>query len=205
LAVASFVAALWTGSNGALVIEKALNRAYRKSGRRRNFWRQRLVALLSILGVGLILLVSTNLVVFGKMLIAAAEHWWRPAGWVLGWLKVLRWLMPMGGLFAVSLFIYTVGPECKQQRVWRTIWPGAATFVALWWLVSWLFGEYVSSLAHYNKVYGSMGTIVVLMVWLYLTSYALLVGGEVNALLWQKTLRRNRALGKPSQYRRFYS
>lgn len=205
LAVVSFLAALWSASNGALVVEKALNRAYSKSARRRNFWRQRLVAVLSVLGVGLILLVATNLVVFGKMLINAVEHWYRPAGWVLGWLKVLRWLMPVGGLLAVSLFIYTVGPERKEQRAWNTVWPGALAFVLLWMLTSSLFGEYVTNLGSYNKVYGSMGAIIVLMVWLYLTSYAFLIGSEINALLWRYERRgRQNRTAKTSQYRRFY-
>lgn len=204
LAIVSFVAALWTGSNGAMVIEKALNRAYSKSGRRRSFWKQRIVAVISILGVGLILLVSANLVVFGKMLIMAVERWWQPEGWVLLWLQVLRWLMPIGGLLAVSLFIYTVVPERKGG--WQTIWPGASAFVLLWILVSLLFGQYVTNLSSYNKVYGSMGTIIVLMVWLYLTSYALLIGGEINALLWRREIRKKQLQpAKPSQYRRFYS
>jgi membrane protein len=205
LAIVSFLAALWTASNGALVVEKALNRAYSKSGRRRNFWRQRMVAIFSVLGVGLIILVATNLVVFGKMLIAFIEHWFRPPVWILAWMTVLRWLMSVGGLLAVSLFIYTIGPERKEQRAWKTIWPGALTFVALWIFTSLLFGEYVTNLGSYNKVYGSMGAIVVLMVWLYLTSFALLVGGEVNAMIWRHTIGRKHRPGKPSQYRRFYT
>jgi membrane protein len=105
------------------------------------------------------------------------------------------------GLLAVSVFIYTVVPE--RRGSWKTIWPGACAFVMIWILISLLFGEYVTNLSSYNKVYGSMGTIIVLMVWLYLTSYALLIGGELNALLWRSEMRRNKLLIKPPQYRRF--
>jgi membrane protein len=73
----------------------------------------------------------------------------------------------------------------------------------IWILVSLLFGEYVTNLSGYNKIYGSMGTIIVLMVWLYLTSFALLIGGELNAILWRSEMRRKKLLTKPPQYRRF--
>lgn len=209
LAIISFLAALWTGSNGAVVIEKALNRAYRKGGcRRRSFWQQRLVALFSVLGIGLILLVSANLVVFGRMLINIVEQWWQPPGAILAWLKILRWLMSIGGLLAVSLFIYTVGPERKEMRSWKTIWPGAVAFSTLWICISLLFGAYVTNFSSYNQLYGSMGAIMVLMVWIYFTSYSLLIGAEVNALCWRYEIRslQNKAAKhpKPSQYRRFY-
>jgi membrane protein len=65
----------------------------------------------------------------------------------------------------------------------RRAWPGALTALGAWLAVSWAFGEYVISLGKYAVYYGSLAAVAVLLVWLYLTSLALLLGAEVNAIL----------------------
>ncbi len=181
LATISLLGALWISSNGALVIEKALNRAYGCTERRRNFWQQRLVALLIMLGMGLILLVFSNLLVFGELLISMIAHWLHPPSWILSGLNALRWLVLIGGFMTISMWIYSIAPESQLFSAWKRTWPGAVVFVTLWALVSLLFSAYVTNMGNYDNVYGPMGAIIILMIWLYLTSYALLIGGEVNA------------------------
>jgi membrane protein len=65
----------------------------------------------------------------------------------------------------------------------RRVLPGAVAAVALWMVISWAFGVYVSSLAEYAVFYGSLAAVAVLLVWLWLTSFAILVGAELNAQL----------------------
>jgi membrane protein len=65
----------------------------------------------------------------------------------------------------------------------RRVWPGAAAAIAWWLVVSWAFGAYVVSIADYALYYGSLAAVAVLLVWLYLTSLALVLGAEVNAEL----------------------
>jgi membrane protein len=67
--------------------------------------------------------------------------------------------------------------------VQRKVWTGTFVALSLWALVSWAFGTYVRTIAHYAVFYGSLATVAVILLWLYLTSLALVVGAEVNAIL----------------------
>jgi membrane protein len=182
LAIAGLLGALWASSNGAMVVIKGLDRAYRCTGENRNFIVQRLVAMGIVLGMGLIMLVGSNVLVFGGMIISAVEARFSPGGLLVLLLEVVRWGLPLVGLLPVSMFIYIITPNRPRRGAWKEVWPGALTFVGLWVIISWLFSLYVSNMANYSKVYGSMGAIVILLFWLYLTSFSLLIGGQVNAI-----------------------
>jgi membrane protein len=184
LAIISLLGALWTASNGAITIEKALNRSYQCTDMQRNFWQQRVVALLIVLGLVFLLFVVSNLIVFGDLMFNAIQTYLRLPVWVLTLLAFLRWCIPIIGLVPVMGFIYWIAPDYKHTPTTKkVVWPGALTFVGVWLLISWLFSLYVTNLGTYNKIYGSMGVIIILMVWLYLTSFTLIIGGEVNAIL----------------------
>ena len=183
LAILSLLGVLWTSSNGAMVVIKALNRAYRCEPDTRNLIVQRLVALGIVVGMSVILLVCSNLVVFGGMMIGAVEYYFSPEGLVVRTLEVLRWILPLITLGLVSVFIYAIAPNRKVTRSsWPDAWMGALTFVVLWVLISWMFSMYVTHMANYSKVYGPMGAIIILLFWLYMSSFALLIGGQVNAM-----------------------
>jgi membrane protein len=184
LAVVSLLGALWTASNGAVTIEKALNRSYQCVEQQRSFWHQRLIALVIVLGLGFLLFVGANLIVFGDLIFDALQRYLFLPDWLLTLLAFLRWSIPIIGLVPIMGFIYWVAPDYSHSRTRKkVVWPGAITFVAVWLLLSWLFGLYVTNMGNYNKIYGPMGAIIILMVWLYLTSLTLIIGGEVNALL----------------------
>jgi len=184
IAVLSFLGALWTASNGVKSIEKALNRAFRSVEKRRGFLQQQGIAFLAVIGLGLLMLVSANLIVFGEVIFNLIQSSmpiapeWMP---IFNW---LRWGLAIGGLVFVIFFIYWIIPDtsAKQLPLSQRVLPGTLLFVPLWILLSWLFSLYVANFANFNKVYGSMGAIIVLMSWLYLTSYILIIGGEVNAM-----------------------
>lgn len=182
LAAAGLLGALWASSNGAMVVIKALDRAYRCTEESRHFIMQRLIGLSIVVGMGLIMLVFSNVIVFGGMALDAMEAWFRPYGLAVRLLEVARWALPLAGLVLVSMFIYSIAPNRKIRGHWKETWPGALTFVGLWVAISWLFSLYVSNMGNYSKVYGPMGAIIILLFWLYLTSFALLIGGQVNAI-----------------------
>lgn len=182
LAIASLVGALWASSNGAMVVIKALDRAYRCTEETRNFIVQRLVALAIVVGMGVILLVCSNLLVFGGVLIDTVERYFSPDGFMVSMLEIVRWVLPLVGLVLVSMFIYAIAPNRKKKGAWKETWPGALTFVSMWVVISYLFSLYVSNMGNYSKVYGPMGAIIILLFWLYLTSFSLLIGGQVNAM-----------------------
>jgi membrane protein len=184
LALVSFLGALWTASNGAITVEKALNRANHCIEIKRTFWQQRIIALLIVIGLAILLFVCANLIVFGGLMIDAIQDFLRWPEWMLRLFGFLRWSIPIAGLVLISGFIYWIAPEPLEgrERERKSVWPGALTFVGVWILISIAFSLYVSNMGNYNKIYGPMGAIVILMIWLYLTSFALILGGEVNAL-----------------------
>ena len=82
-------------------------------------------------------------------------------------------------LLAFAL-IYYFAPDLRDQH-WKWLTPGSAVGVALWLLVSFAFKAYLHFFDSYSKTYGSLGAVIVLMLWLYLTGLAVLIGGEVNS------------------------
>ncbi len=86
-------------------------------------------------------------------------------------------------LASVGLATFYRTAVVHPSDVRRRVWPGTFIALALWTLVSWAFGTYVQKIAHYAVYYGSLATVAVILLWLYLTSLALLVGAEVNAQL----------------------
>jgi len=86
----------------------------------------------------------------------------------------------VAGYFAQFL-LYALSQDSRQP--WRNLWPGTLTALAAWLLLSWLYALYVDRVAHYSVLYGSIGTVIVLLVWLYLSAVALIMGAEVNGVL----------------------
>ena len=184
LAIAGLIGSLWAASNGAAALEKALSRAHGVRVPKRSIWKQRLVAVLIVLGLAVIMLICTNLIVFGEVIISMVQHAVYLPEQVLQWFGLVRWVLPIASLILISLFIYNIAPESDESvNTPKTVWPGAITFVVLWIVVSVLFSMYVTNLGNFNHIYGPMGAIIVLMIWLYLSSYALLIGGSINALI----------------------
>lgn len=183
LALLSLLASLWTASNGAVTLEKAFIRFYGMEANAPGFWRQRALAVLLILGLAFMVMVCANLVIFGEVIIQILQKGLNLPASTLDFIYWLRWGLPISSLLVISWFVYAVVPRPLGRQSWKNMWPGALVFVPLWILFSLLFSQYVNNMGNYSKVYGPMGGIIILMVWLYLTSFALLVGGEVNALL----------------------
>jgi membrane protein len=95
--------------------------------------------------------------------------------------NVLRWLISFGMIVTVFAFLYYFAPN-KTIGV-REVWIGAIIATSGWELLSLAFSYYVSNFANFTATYGSLGGIIVLMLWLFLSGMILIVGGEINALL----------------------
>jgi membrane protein len=171
-------AALWSSSAAMVAIIDALNRAYDVEDQR-PWWKQRLTAILLTIGVALFLLVSITLVVAGPEL---AEFLAGRAGlgtafeWT--W-KVMQWPIVFALVASAIGFIYYFAPDVDQDFVWIT--PGSVLATLLWLVGSLAFRYYVVNFASYNETYGTIGGVMVLMLWLYLTGLVIVVGAEMNA------------------------
>ena len=101
---------------------------------------------------------------------------------------VLQWLFVLAFVFLAFQLIYYFAPDLHEQQL-RWLAPGAIIGVFLWLLVSFLFGSYLNFYNTYSVVYGSLGAVIILLLWFYLTGVTILIGGEVNALIEQAAAR----------------
>jgi membrane protein len=194
MAIVGLLLAFWTTTGAATAFMRALNRAYDRE-ETRSFLRQRLVALAMVT----VMLVAFALV-FGLLVMGPALSGWigDAVGLeaVLSWLWwVAQWPVLIVGLLAAFATVLYLGPNVEHPR-WQFITPGAVFAVIVWVLVSGLFAVYTAMFSSYNKAWGSLAAVIVMLTWLWLTSCALLFGAEINA-----EVERSRELrqGKPAE------
>ena len=173
------LAALWAAASGVGAMMESLNSAY-DSTETRSWWKQRLIALNLTVALS-ILIIGAVVVIFGGSKIA--EHLGTAYGlsdtFVITW-KVFQWPIALAFMLLAFALIYYLAPDMPNQK-WKWITPGSAIGVVLWLLVSFAFKGYLHFFDSYSKTYGSLGAVIVLMLWLYLTGAAVLIGGEINA------------------------
>jgi len=180
---AGVLVALWSASSGMKHVIEALNAAYDEE-EGRGFVRQRGLALLFTLGavlfmvVAIVLLTAVPAVLEGSPLGSAAELV----------ISIGRW-PALAVAFAVGLAVlYRYGPS-RDDAEWRWVTPGAVAATLLWLLASAGLSIYVARFGSYNETYGSLGGVVVAMLWLFLTAYVVLMGAELDAEMERQTLR----------------
>jgi membrane protein len=172
------LAALWAGSNGMGSVMTALNVAYHVS-ETRPWWRRRFIAMALTLGFALFILSALVLLVFGPRLGSMVAAWFgRGTHFEAVWNVVNIPVVAVFVLVGIAL-VYYLAPDVEQR--WRWVTPGSVVALVLWLGMSFGLRLYVTHLANYNATYGSIGGVILLMLWLYLTGFALLLGAEVNS------------------------
>lgn len=187
------LAALWASSNGMGSMMNALNIAYDVEDRR-SWVKRRLIAVALTVGFSLFILGGLILMVFGPRLGQAVADWFG-----LGTVFTAAWRVasvPAAMLFVMVgiALVYYLAPATKQR--WRWVTPGSAIALILWLAMSYGLRLYVTNFANYNATYGSIGGVILLMLWLYLTGIALLLGAEVNAEIEHAAARRGEPTAK---------
>jgi membrane protein len=167
-------AALFFATNGTLALIGNFGQTIHHLNVR-GFWSQYLAAFWLTLALALLLI--------GGIAILALGEVWIPTlipGDSGLWLTALaRWVVLLGlVLFAISLLFY-YGP--MRSAPWRFISPGALLATVLVWLTSYLFGIYVTDFSRYNQLYGSIGTLIIIQLWIYVNAIGLIIGFELNA------------------------
>ena len=176
----SLLGALWAASTGMFAVMQQLNITYDvKEGR--NFIRARATALILSIIFGLLILGAFTLIVLGGVM----EDWignnFGFSEILLIFFAVFRWIMIVLALLLGFALIYRYAPDVEQKFVFITA--GSIIGVLLMIAASLVFSIYTSNFADYNATYGSIGAMVILMLWLYIAGLVILVGSEVNALL----------------------
>jgi membrane protein len=179
VAVLSVLGALWIAAGGGASLLKAMNRVYRIK-ETRPWWERQLVGLaMSLLGAS-VLLVAVGLLGASQFLSQATGGSDAP-GWFLTLASFARWPLLLVVLMVEATVVFRVAPDTRLP--WRWVTPGAAAFGLGWLVASALFVLYVRFAGAYASSYGVIGGVVVILLWLQLTMYALLLGAEVNARL----------------------
>jgi membrane protein len=132
---------------------------------------------------------ATFVVIFGRPI----EHWMITNSQyglrtiVLVLWRLLRWSLALVTCVSVLGAVYHFGTNSRET--WTRVIPGALTATLLWFPVTLAFGVYVTRVADYSIIYGSLGTAIATLVWLYITSYSVLLGAQLNGVLYRERRR----------------
>ena len=185
LLVLAFSLSLWAASSVVKSLIDGFNAAYRVPVNR---------SMLAHIGMGIMLVIfagipllgASSLILFGGPIQSAVLKYveidpvLNPlAAWWKLFSQVMRYLVAFGATSSLTAIIYYYGPYRRQQ--WKAVWPGALVATVLWLLATLGFGWYVRNITNYNLLYGSVGTSIALLSWMYILAIIALFGCEFNA------------------------
>lgn len=177
------IATIWSASKGMNALTKALNRSY-FTEETRSFVVARGMSVVFTIMLIAVFIVALVLPIFGQQIgVVAFSAFGMENDFLYLW-NQLRWIIPPILIFLVFTVVYWVVPNLKVRL--KSVFPGAL-FATVGWIVTSLgFSYYVSSFGNYSKTYGSIGTIIVLMIWLYFSAIILMLGGQLNAVMTER-------------------
>jgi membrane protein len=183
----SFAIALWASSGALSAAMTALDQIHQVPlKRRRPFWKARIIAIGLTVGMILLLMIASALVFISEWLVdyvikksdSLDQSGILERVTLQIWGLLLAWPLPLGIMSSAFAFVYRFGPSRWISD--KPILPGAVLAAVLWAVLSNLFRLYVSNFGDYNRAYGAVGAVIVLMLWLYLSSLVLLLGDQLN-------------------------
>ena len=182
------VLTLWFAAGGMVSMMSALNGVYdvRDS---RSFLRVRLTALGLTIAISILIISALATVLAGDFV----AHWigaqYGVGDYVVTAWRVAEWILAIAFVILSFSLIYYFGPDIEEQH-WYWITPGSLVGVLLWVAASFGFRAYLHFFNSYSKTYGSLGAAIILLMWLYITGFAFLIGGEINAEIEHAAARR---------------
>ncbi|MFZ3591420.1 YihY/virulence factor BrkB family protein [Bacillus sp. DJP31] len=174
------IATIWTASNGLNAVIRAFNRAYDVK-ETRSFIVARLMSVLLTLAMIVVIVIALLLPVFGEQIGVFVFSAFGLSDTFLTIWNAARWIVSFIVLLIVFSCLYYFAPN--KHLHWKEVFSGAVFATLGWILVSSVFSYYVGNFGNYSATYGSLGGIIVLMIWFYLTGMIILIGGEINAIL----------------------
>lgn len=180
------IGTIWSASNGINAIVRAFNKAYNVK-ESRSFIVSRGMAILLTFGMIFVFILAIIIPIFGKEI---GVFLFSQLGYTSQFLKLwnmISWLVSAIILFLIFTVLYWIAPNVKLRC--KSAFPGAA-FATVGWIISSLgLSVYVGKISNYSLTYGSIGTIIVLMIWLYISAFIIILGGEINAFYSEKSRR----------------
>jgi membrane protein len=181
----SMVTTIWTASNGFNAVIHGLNRAYDEK-EKRPFWKVQLTAIFCTIGLILIIILSLALLVFGEVGVRFLIIKLNFAPSVEYIIDLCRYIVGLLVMIFIFTAVYRYTPSKRLN--WHETLPGAVFTTFGWTVVSVIFSYYVNNFGSYSKIYGSIGAIIALMSWLFISSVIVLIGGEINATIAYRKL-----------------
>jgi membrane protein len=180
--------ALYAGSSGTTQLISTLNVAYRVR-ETRSWIKVRFISLTLTLVISLLIIIASFMVLAGGLV---AEFLGREIGWssfiIAGW-KALQLIMAISFVLIAYALVYYFGPNRKNRR-WHWISPGSVAGVSLWLIASGALRLYLHFITSYSRSYGSVGAVIILLLWFHVTGLAFLIGAEVNTVIENATAER---------------
>ena len=177
-----FVLTLYFSTNGINSLIDAFNSTYHTL-ETRSWIKQRLISTMLVFIISIVLIISIGLMTFGTAVLSLVlpEHLWTSAIYA-GFIWFLKWLVILLTLFFTISFVYYLAPA--KKRHFRFISAGSTLATILMILTTLGFNYYVDNFAKYNVLYGSIGTLMIVLLWIYFNSFSLLIGFELNASIY---------------------
>jgi membrane protein len=180
----SLLFALWSSSSATSGLIDTLNAIYDLK-ESRPWWKSRLVAVALAIAMGALLTSALFIVVYGTIILNKISH----ISAILYTWKLAQWPAAALLLMLALLGVYRFAPNIQEQRL-KWLLPGTIVATVIWMVISSLFKLYVRHFSDSGVLYGSLGTLIILMFWFYLSGVAILLGGEINAILEDAAARR---------------
>ncbi len=176
----SLLAMVWAASAGMESIITSLNRAY-STNRTRPWWKEKILALLLTIGFGLFFFGAIILFNFSELISRETANYFNYGRvFISGW-AIVKWPLIMTFVLVGLELIYFFAPDCKQK--WHIFTPGTIFALLFWLTITQGFRLYVAKFSNFDLTYGTLGGVMIFLLWLYLTGVAILVGGEINSSL----------------------
>jgi membrane protein len=189
-AVLALLIALWSASRGMSGLITALNIAYEEP-EKRGFFKLNLIAVGLTIG-----LTIAGIIVVALVAVLPAAVQFLPLGELGKWLLlILEWPLLIGFVTVGLAVMYRYAPS-RDEPQWKLVSPGAGAAVTLWIIASIGFTVYVAHFNSYSKTYGSLGGVIILLTWLYISSFVILFGAAINAQS-EKQTRKDSTAGHP--------
>ena len=187
VATFALLVTLFMSMNALSVVIKGLNRAY-KVEETRAFVYTRLLSLVMVIVNTLVLFLSINTIIFGKLIIRFLIAYTAITPDVGDMLLTIRWPIAFLALFIMAFLHYYIFPDVSwsEELKRKSALPGTIFFCTIWLIASGGFSIYVNTLHTYNFIYGSIAAFAMLMIWFYFTSMLMLIGGEINSQIHDK-------------------
>lgn len=175
----SFIAAIWTASGGLSAAMNALDQIHLIPPKQtRPFWKSKLVSIGLTIGTILLLVLASFMVFVSDLILEFVVREISSLSVLLAVWRLLSWPLALGIVSAAFAFIYRYGPSRWDPGT--PMMPGAVLAAVSWAILSGLFRLYAANFGNFNKAYGAVGAVIVLMLWLYMSAAVLLVGDQLN-------------------------